>query len=944
MATLLLALCLFAYLSVLGRATFALLGVRFGRGRTWLIAPSLGLSVVSLLVMVLNQAGWPIAAFARILAGATFAGSLFVLWRRHILPPRTLLPFAIILIAALLLGGWPALMYGWNWIGYGNDDMTNYCLGAERFLRQEFYAIPTPADLAGGFYPSLYWVLHIAAQIRFGSEQAVAWLAGITDLKVIEAFMPTLLALALTQLSTIMGLAWSGRRGRSTALAAGFILGFSPLWYAGLMYQLIAQVAGLALLAAIAALAYRCRFPHHWRGRLRLGVASALLISALSIYYPEVIPFLVLGWGVFLAQRIWRVRRLPAGLVATAGFAFFLTFVFLRHNALSTILTLLGQSQEGLDAQAAVARVSLFPYFLIPGGPAFLCGFDFFVNRHPEPWTSVAQIGGFLGLAAMLLIWLQSLRLGAVSAAILAVMIPVGVLLFSTRNGFGLFKLCMFALPFLAITLAQYLESRSWRRWTWVVYGLLATVWLPGIWRYSLPTTCLNPGQSSELLNASFSRGHLPGPATPVWAATTSAPINKLLMLEAPSNHPVFLSQLVGLDLMGKAARPFPAWVWRCLPGNATGEIAVSLVRFVDQQVYHRQKAHGLTFWARTTADQPADPATVLVSSAAEKRSFNKIASDRAAPSAGLFDYAPLADLNNHLIFVQTFEGHHYYLGEAGSIAVYRPQPDIYQPDDYFFAIGRHLLFRVINPSEKFRLRLAITASILGEGRTDLPQGAVVRHGEAKESSLGLVGAGSARIFSAPLQPAPTGGVSYVAIDLGRPPIALGLPAKRLHGIYRRELSLDTRLALGYCRDISLVSESEYADRVLPREIARFPEDLLTGKFTEYSGIYEDGWIAQEAFVKLGPVKAGDRLVIKGVHARPASAEQGRIRLSLLLDDKVAQVRELDYGDFELQAGLDQTGTELKVGLRADRITILPDPDNRPVSILLHSIRLQSTP
>lgn len=936
---LLLSLVLFCHLAICGRAVFGLLGVRLGHDRTWLLAPVMGLAALGLVIMVANQAGLAVQYFALPLALGSTLGALAVLRWKRAGPKTTLRPYALIAVAALLLAGWPAFIYGWNWVGYGNDDMANYCLGAERFLRHGFYAVPTTAELDGGDYAQWYWMLHVAGQIRFGSEHLLAYVAGATGLKSVGLFLPGIIAFGLVQLTAFMGLVLRTPRFRREAVVAGCLLGLAPLWYLSLMYQLIAQVAGLALLAAVLALTARTRFPAGRRGRLRLASACALLIAALGIYYPEVFPFLVLGWALYMAARLRVIRRLPPGLLPTAVLAVLLAIVLLRHNLLSTAFTLLGQAQDGLNSESTAARVSLFPYFLMPAGPAFFLGLDAFVARLPEPWASVAVAGGWtLGLGA-LLVWIRNLRVPAVSTALLAVMILVGAQLFRTGNGFGLFKLVMFALPFLAAEMARPLGA--WRGRAAFAAGVLALLlWLPGIWRYTKAATNLGASVVGELFDASTSRGSLP--AGPAWADTTSSPVNKLLMLEARSTNTVFISQLVGATILGRAAEPFPPWVWRLIPGRADGETAAALVRHVQNGIYRRRNILGLHFWERTAATPQPEARLALVTSEAELRSFNKLA--RHPAPTGLFSYFDLAALQNHLVFIQTSEGQHYYLGGAGSIAVYRPQADVYGRNEHFFVIGRRLLFRVINPTASVRLRLSLTASVLGEGRTSLPTGALIRDGAGGTKPLGLVGAGSANVYSPPLQPFLLDGVAYVAIDLARPPLVIGLPGRGIQNAYHRDLSIDNRQGLGYCRDISLVDEKQYAAWDRPRGVASFPGDLMGPGAVEYSGLYEDGWVSDHAFVVLGAAAAGEQVTIKGllpnIPGVPAVTQTVEVRIG---DETVAR-QEITPGEFTVNAPVKSARSAIRIELRFAHTLPLPSPDNRPVSVLLKSIHLQSAP
>jgi hypothetical protein len=852
-----------------------------------------------------------------------------------------LIGVGVILLLSALADGWPSLGYGFDWVGYGNDDMTNYCLGAQRFLTHGFYAVPNPADLAGGDYPQYFWMLHVAGLIRFGSEHLLAYIAGATGLKPIQIFMPVTIALTLVQICAVVGLTLSIISRWRQALLAGALLALLPLWHCGTMYQLIAQVGGLALLVTLLALTTRTRFPRYCAGRLCLAAVVAILLASLCISYPEVLPFFALGWAICVAHRSWRARRWPRELIAILTPAALLIVLILRQNVLSTLFTLLGQMHDGLSQGGVAARVSLFPYFLMPAGPAFFLGFDVLVNRYAEPHSSIAVAAGLLCCAGLSIVWLRGFRQMTASGAVLAVMILVGTKLFAAQNGFGLFKLAMFALPFLAVFLATGLVERG-RFWkTTGMLCLFIPIWAFGIWRYTHAATPEAHNTVGELYDATVSRGTLPPTGTTAWAETTSSPVNKLLMLEAPGSHPEFLSQVVAATIMGRAAVPFPPWVWKVMPSDATGETAKGLVQYIETAIYSRQQELGLSFWARRATAGAPTTATPVISSSPERQSFNKLANQPHSPSEGLFRWSTTDQLSNHLVFIQSIEGQHYYLGKVGQIAVYRPQPDIYDERQQFFAIGRHLLFRVLNPaSEPIRVRFSMTCTILGAGRTALPATAFIRHSDHTESQLGLVGAGSANIFSSPLRPCTIDGTSYLALDLGADPIPLGLPARGINGLYNRELSTDTRLALGYCRDISLITDSEYQARPARRAVCVFPADLLGPDAVEYSGLYEDGWMAAEGFVVLGPVAAGETISVLGERPLLANAPQ-QMEAELRIDGAPPQRITIAPGPFRLELRAPQAARRIRVELRFSHTGVLRSPDDRPASVHIRSIQIE---
>jgi hypothetical protein len=171
-----------------------------------------------------------------------------------------------ITLVSLVWTGWPAAKLGFAWISYANDDMANYCLAAERFAAQGFFDVPTMAQLGGRDYPAYYFFMHVADMMRFGAEHLVAWGAGLAGLKATQVFMPVILALMLTQLWAAAALVLHAGRWRRQALLTAGLLAVSPLFMLGALYQLIAQVAGIALM--LATLALLTRRWGAWRARI----------------------------------------------------------------------------------------------------------------------------------------------------------------------------------------------------------------------------------------------------------------------------------------------------------------------------------------------------------------------------------------------------------------------------------------------------------------------------------------------------------------------------------------------------------------------------------------------------------------------------------------------------------------------------------------------------
>ena len=234
MIALLLVVALFLFLTFVGQAVISLLRPRLGVLWSWFIAPMTGLALLLVIGTRLSVWGLPFKVIGPwlTLGLAVFAGVVFW-WRRPVLPWRQLAPFFAITLGYLLYTGWPLFLYGFNWISYGNDDMANYTLAADRFLNHGYYQLPQQTDLEGMDYTQHYWFMHGLQQIRAGSELTVAWAASLTGRKPHEVFMPAILMMSMMQIFTMGAAAIYRGRYRKIALVGFFLFATSPCFRNG---------------------------------------------------------------------------------------------------------------------------------------------------------------------------------------------------------------------------------------------------------------------------------------------------------------------------------------------------------------------------------------------------------------------------------------------------------------------------------------------------------------------------------------------------------------------------------------------------------------------------------------------------------------------------------------------------------------------------------------
>ena len=144
MMALLLSLALFLSLGIVGLAILTVAGRLRNRLQALLLAPAVGLAAMLLVVFTLNRVGLPIGSFALISVPVALVVPLAVLWRmRPRLPWRQYAPLFAVFLVTLVAIGQPALVYGFEWVAYANDDTTfneSFATAVERIGGQRWLA------------------------------------------------------------------------------------------------------------------------------------------------------------------------------------------------------------------------------------------------------------------------------------------------------------------------------------------------------------------------------------------------------------------------------------------------------------------------------------------------------------------------------------------------------------------------------------------------------------------------------------------------------------------------------------------------------------------------------------------------------------------------------------------------------------------------------------
>ena len=964
MIALLLVLGTFLYLTFLGQAVVSALRPRLGVLWSWFIAPTVGLAALIVLLTRLNVWGIPVRVAGPWLTLGLFVAAVGVfIWRRPKLPWRQLAPFFGIVCLYLLYVGWPAVRFGFNWISYGNDDMANYCLAAERFLNHGYYDLPLQTDLEGRDYTQHYWFMHGLQQIRPGSELAVAWVSSLTGLKAHQTFMPTILMLSMLQIFALGAVSIFKGRYRKITLVAFFLFATSPLFGLGTLYQLIAQVGGIAILLAAASVLFATRYLT-WR-KLTLG---GLITGCLAIYYPEVAPFVALGISLCALRLRYTDRPKFNGYALYIGGVAVLTFLLIATNTYQFINTLVMQSvgSAGLGAMAEINDQSgglvLFPWTLVPSFVPMLFGLHAFGVVGVDPSISLLIAIAFGLLVFMVIRAWKNFREGAPAGYLGVLMLGLGFYLFNKGQDFGLFKLAMFAQPVITLFLAQgfayflFGASAKHRRWAAIALVVFFARTVFPHFYYTYASLGTYGGGLTEVVGASRLGVSFTPPKDLKFDAIESDINNvvtaKMLAQYTQGIDTRFLSRSYMDNIANIAVLKFLRTPDPDLGPQARIIEKLSLLRFLlpqeimtgdvpDYKVMSIQKLDNN--WTETSSRNLSYQDRLLVSVRRDLDHFNKANPGTGWVTQNMFQYKLESQVKDHLVFIHSELSPHYYSSARFKAAFFQREPEpITHGDVYFHGSGRYNLFNIIHPSPNLRLIVDFSRTSLGKGRSKLPSKAIVV-GE-KDYPLPFVGHGSARVVSPPIKPEYFEQNAYITLDFGEIPRPIDKDKTGLMRLWGVKFNLDDRRLVGFMRDASVITEEQYLALPRPSKIGDFPNDLSRYPGLEYSGLFEDGWVAEDAFFKLGPSHAGQILTFKGfIPDTPKFRQQG-VDVTVSINEKPTEIVNLKSGEFTLTRLIKEATQITSIALHFSDAQVYGSEDPRPVSAFVREIAIGDLP
>jgi hypothetical protein len=885
--------------------------------RVALTAPALGLSTTLLAAFAASRAGLPLDDAGLPLAVALVLGAAAVLLLTRPRLPVSVVPVLTVCAAGLLLTGWPMIELGLTWLGNANDDMANYALVSQRLLHHGFWSPLDAAGLAEGRNYATTMLMYYATGVRPGAETLAAFTQELTGRAGYEVWMPLVLAFHLTGLCAVAALAMQLAHRWWAATLAAALLAVAPLATFGVVQQLAHQVGGLALGAALLALLMRPELHGEEGWRLRDALPVGILTAGIAALAIELVPTLAAAYACYLALlalrcelrlravlRLW-TPALAVPLVALAGYL---------PEAIRFLWVL---PRRGLSLDTGDAP--LFGFMLVPGGLAGTTGLQALPAGPGAPGLDLSILVSVVLLLAAVGASALSAWRGGAAGIVVVVQSVLAATLYARRADLGLYKLAMYAQPFLAAAIAAWIGGL--RR---PAARVLAAAPLLPLAVAALSTQRVYVDRSRNPIDfrhassgqiATFKRAVESAGSRPIVSATDNIFMLKLQAVAGSGQRVHFLSR----DAFSH---------WLRTPGNLVDPGLRRSARRVLRSLPLRDRAFDLHAGAAGPrakfVDDGAGSAALkrgdctLVLPSGSQAVFNRRALPDGSPDLLV---QPCGAARNTLVFTQSSLGQHYYLPEKrANVSYFQLEPDFFFPGRTFSGFGRRALFRVLGASPGVRLVLEVTKTLRHDGENRLPPGAVVG---SRRQPLPLMGRGSARVLSPPLQPQVIAGQAYLLLDLGENGRLPRTSRSGIQGLYGKNVPLDPRYLTSYVRDVSLVDGAVRP----PAALQHFPADL-GNREVEYSGLYEDGWAGERAYAVLAGGPAAELVVEGAVYGAPRT-------LHLQVDGRPVARRALAEGPFSVRVPVARSSAPRRVELRFDAATRLPAPDLRPVAAQL---------
>lgn len=901
MSAILLTLGLFLVWSMFGLAALAAVGADLKDLRMALTAPIVGTAVVAIPLFTLSNLGVSMRTGAPPVFIVLLVASLAVLaWRR---PRVTVAVAPVVALCLLSLGllGRPMFHFGFDWIANANGDMAFYVLAATHLMG---HGLRSPVNLAAladnhGFASSAQALDAIG--IRPGVQITLAGLSAVTRRPPVTLYMPMALSMTMAGICATGALAMQASRKWWAATVAAALLVVSPLAGYGVLQQLIPQNWGLGLAAGLFAWLMRPEMYQSRRPPLPDLFAVTVLAVGTFVVASEVAISLMPGYVLYLALLLAR-RRVSLRAVAFLWGVPIAVVAVVNNTFLPRVVSYLGTIFNVVQSRTGFHQGTQFGYAIVPTAiPAALGIRSLFLPPTPHD-TVFSLLPAAVLVIGIVVVCLVTTWRGAAAGAILAGNLVLGLYLYRSGNDFGLFKLFMYVQPFLAATLAVFLSGLTSRR----AFGLVSAVvaiavvaQIPVLNRY-----VDNSRNPIDLRNASAAdllpnfRRLVHTASSPIVPINDNYALTTLLGASAGTHRLYFVSR----NVFGAP--------WKEQHVAVSGVDGVQHIKFPENVAASRILSTGHCVLSFPTGSQ--------------------LALNRRALPEGSTDLLtlPCDKAKNDLVFIVSSLGEPATLPEQSQkVSFWQLEKDPSFPGHTFSGFGRYALFQILGPTPGVRAVLDFTTSPTqanAKSRT-LPPAAMTGAGRAP---FPVVGSGSARVISSPLQPALVDGREYVLLDMGRGGEYQPVRRPGLSGLWGKSVRLDPRKLTSYVRDVSLISAADYRGLQAPNAIRSVPADLANPKL-EYSGIFEDGWLSAHSYAVLS---SGDsRTLVVRANALPIAGQH----LDVIVDGKPVLSTAVKGGPLDLRIPLPRSAARRRIELRWASAPTLSAQDARHAAAVL---------
>jgi hypothetical protein len=882
-------------------------------------------------------------------AGPLFAGVLVVsiialAYQRFQVTSAAVFP-ATVALAAFALVGWPLLTYDSSWIAFSNGDSQFYIKTAERLAAGGFFKVPTMDSMVFDTNPEtrLFFAHAIHGGDRPLFELFLALLSSLARLPVISIYMAFMVSLYATQALATCAIAEAICRSRSRmrnarqmiVITALLALASAPT-VLGFCGELGPQIIGVSVFAALVAVMHSSPNSGTPRQPLSPVFLYALLIATLLAGYTELLPLAILATIIGSLTNTTRLKS-PKQLISIGRQVvpiLLLIAVFLNTHLLALYFTVKGGLSGGSRATDAVAPT--FPQYLIPTGLGTLWGIAPATSDGDSTLSQSAIAVGFALLLAVVIYSIVTIRSATgLASTTLAMAIAAGIL-FAHQSDFGVYKLAMYAQPFLITSLASLLSVSATR-----VARISATIITCFLFTSSVSTSSFYLARSVDggsdhldsFVNVRYgTQHHL------IAALSTARRITSGMTVISDATNQGFLEyarMLLGAKVLADPAFESGQGFESPLKGLPffRGLTSSALILTEYQKRFFRTATFNLS---------QSGPHLMLQQDLRPNK-FSRL-SDRLTLLTGtdgsVFNHCLLSDALDSRSFEILRGARNVVLPSHSTLipnlTVDQPNPPTTVSKDRFFGgeiapIGNYLLLQVENPSTHLRLLLDYTSTLNINKFKKIPR--IFIYGE-KSYEIDTSGEGRLRTLSPEVQPRMINGTPYLVLHIEAPAFRFYQHRHGLDALYGANLTVDAKHLVGFIRDLSLVDRTDET-RCLLRDPAPLP--FMSG-IAEYSGIFEDRWLSNDVTISALPGERYNQLTLVG--SQPYLPALGENELTISRQGHKVASFHLRPGDFAKSIELPEIAPAAPLRLHF-KLVVPPNPgDARELSVRLDKLVL----